>query len=107
MLKLKLPKFNSSKDNVCKVCLYLSLLMFITSLLLQITITNKYSIKGGEMVELEAQKSELTRELSALRLEISETSSMSNIESKAAVLGLSEYTAPIIALGTPQFAAAQ
>jgi hypothetical protein len=107
MIKLKLPQFNTSKDNVCKVCLYLSLALFITSLMLQITITNKYSIKGGEMVELEAKKETLNRDLSALRLEISETSSMSSIEIQATRLGFSEYTSPIVALGTPQFAAAQ
>jgi len=105
MIKLKPPKFNNSKESVCKSCFCLSVVLFVLSLVVQIAVTNKYSIKGGEMMDLEYQKESLSREISALKLEVSEVASLSNVEAHALSLGFSEYSSRIVVVGSSQFAA--
>ncbi|MBI2415001.1 hypothetical protein HYV31_04170 [candidate division WWE3 bacterium] len=107
MIKLKLPKLNISKEAVCKGSFYLTLTLFLISLVLQIVITNKYSIKGAELATLKEQEIVYVREISALKLAISETSSLAEVERKAIALGLVEYTSPIASITSSQFAAAR
>ena len=100
MIKLNLPKFNISKEAVCKTSCYLALVLFIASLVMQIFVTNKYSIKGAEMVSLKNQESLIAEEISTLKVSIAELSSLTNVENNAIALGFSEYMLPIASINS-------
>lgn len=103
MIKIKRIKFK--KDKVCKACTKVSFLLLTVSLFLQVVITNKYAIKGGEMAELQDNQFFLEKEVSLLKLEISEVSSLALIEESSRSLGFVDYNEPIAVISSSQFAA--
>ena len=105
MKKMKLPKIKIEKESICSFCAKGSFLMLVGSLALQVSVTNKYAVKGPEMVALIKQEQVLQKEVSLIKLEVSEVSSMAYIEARAAELGFDEYDLPVAAITPSQFAA--
>lgn len=102
---MKLPRIKIEKNKFTSFCAKGSFVMLVGSLALQVAVTNKYAVKGSEMVSLMDQEQQLQKEISLLRLEVSEVSSMAYIETRAAELGFTEYNSQVAAIGSPQFAA--
>lgn len=93
------------KQNFTKTCLKISFLTLVVSLSLQVAITNRFAIKGEEMLALEDTKVTLEKEISVLRLEIAEISSFNSIENKALALGFEAYNDNIKTIEPASFAA--
>lgn len=103
-MRNKLVKIKLNKQRVCVVGARCSLVLLIVSLTLQVVITNEYATRGNEMVVLQEKEHVLKRDLSFLKLKLSEASSLTHIEQKAYKLGFQEYDEPIAVIGSSQFA---
>lgn len=82
-----------------KKFLILSLIVFLISLTFQIYAQNKVAIKGKDVVELQSQHTELSKQISELKLEQSKYLSLSYIENKATELGFIPSTQYVVAIG--------
>lgn len=94
-------------NKMSKICAVFTFLILVASIIFQVSITNKYAIKGSEMVELSGREASLKREISILQLQASELGSMSKIESQAQNLGFVEYDKTIAVIASSQFTAAR
>lgn len=70
---------------------YLTVVLFTLSIGMRMYLTNKLAIKGKELEEFSATKFALEKEISKLSFEISSTSSISYIETKARGKGFIDY----------------
>lgn len=105
MKKIKLPEIKLNKHKLGKIAFILSFFAFVSSLGFQVALTNKYAVKGYEMTDLISRQDQLQTELSLLKIEISEISSMKNVEERAYQLGFVEYSERIAVIDSSQFAA--
>ena len=94
-----------NRDKIASVGAKGSFCLLLISLTLQVAITNKYAIKGGEMVSLQGEQFSLEKDVSLLRLSISEVSSLALIEERAEKFGFVEYNEPMAVISSSQFAA--
>jgi hypothetical protein len=102
---MKLPKINVKKENICSFASKLSFVLFVVSILTQVFITNKYAVKGSEMVFLQEQKDSIEAHISSLELEASQLASLSLLESRADELGFIKYDAPLTVISSAKLAA--
>lgn len=83
--------FKSIKPNLsgkrCKLIFFTSTVVFILSLVGQLYVTNHLAVKGREMVQLQEQKAQVSKEISELKLEQSKYTSLHYIEREAYALG--------------------
>ncbi len=101
------PKLRSSfgVGNVFSILYFLSISLFFVSLIIQVYLSNKYTIKSDDIVSLETKKIALEQEISKLEQETTAISSLSKIESKALVLGFIKSSVPLSVVSTPPLAA--
>jgi hypothetical protein len=64
----------------------------ILSILAQIVVTNKLSLRGNELVNLETSKQQLQKDISRLEFDESKLSSLSYLDSEAKKLGFVTMT---------------
>src|SRR3989344_9510356 len=83
--------FNIIDIKFCKTVFKLSLVFFLTSLILQVYISNKVAVESVDMVKLTKEKSSIALRIEKLRQETSQFSSLSYIEKRAESLGLISY----------------
>ena len=102
-----MTKRTQKLNRISKTCALLTFLILVASIIFQVSITNKFAVKGSEMVSLKNQKSSLEKEVSLLQLRASELGSMSKIENEARQLGFVEYNQSVSVITTQQFAAAR
>ncbi len=89
---------------ICKKINILSLVIFITSLLVQMYISNTTALKGKDFQHLHEEKAVLEKELALLKYEDSRLSSLEFVEIKAAQLGFVEMTEPLLSVSSPSLA---
>lgn len=89
----------------CKYIFRLTLAIFIVSLGFQLFISNKYAVKGMEMLKLKNRKDVLASEILNMQLEASSISSLMYVEEKAKELGFVELEGEINLIDTPHVAA--
>lgn len=70
-----------------KLLFLVSLFLFVGSLFAQIFVTNDVAVKGKEIVELDAQRTALEKDISIMQLESSKLSSLKTIQERAYELG--------------------
>ena len=91
---LELNNSTQSKQPNCgrkfKVLFFLSITIFVLSLIGQLYVTNQLAIKGKEMVVLEQERKVLAKEISELELEQSKYASLTYIENQALAQGFVE-----------------
>jgi hypothetical protein len=104
-MKNKLAKLIKNKQRLCVCCVRCSFVLFVGTLGLQVVITNSYATKGTEMASLQESADNLGRDISLLRLDLAEVSSMAHIENSAKELGFVEYTNTIAVISSSKFAA--
>lgn len=97
---IKLP----TKLNVFKIAFRFSGVLLVVSIFLQMFITNKLAVKGAELAELDARKSQLEKEISKLEFEDSSLSSLAYVETAANALGFVKLTSNILAIKAPSTA---
>jgi len=83
--------FNIINIKFYKAVFKLSLIFFLTSLILQVYISNKVAVESVDMVKLTKEKSSIALRIEKLRQETSQFSSLSYIEKRAESLGLISY----------------
>jgi len=75
----------------CKIVFKLSLVVFLTSLILQVYISNKVAVEGIDMVNLTNEKEAVALRIEKLKQGTSQFSSLAYIEKRAESLGLISY----------------
>jgi len=102
---LKTPNNNAcTKHLVCKRIFIFSLLTFVTSLLVQMYISNATALKGTDFRELHEEKASLEKEMALLQYEDSKLSCLEYVEAKAHDVGFVEMSGPIYAISSPSLA---
>lgn len=76
--------------NLVSYLFVLSAITFVTTLAIQMYVTNGLAIKGKEIVQLEQRRTQLEKEISELVLEQSKYSSLKYVEEQAYDLGFSK-----------------
>ena len=76
----------------CEKCFKLTFCIMILSILAQIVVTNKLSLRGNELVNLETSKQQLQKDISRLEFDESKLSSLSYLDSEAKKLGFVTMT---------------
>ncbi len=88
----------------CKKINIVSLVIFITSLLVQMYISNTTALKGKDFQNLHEEKAKLEKELALLKYEDSRLSSLEFVEIRAVQLGFVEMTEPLLSVSSPSLA---
>ena len=70
-------------NTMFKVLFFASVALFLGSLVGQLYTTNQLAVKGQEMVDLENQRTELTKQISEMELTRSERASLKYVEEEA------------------------
>jgi len=99
---IKLPNINKLSKNIFVFATF----FLILSISLQVFISNKYAVKGSEMVELTARKKSLEREVSKLNMYLSCISSMFYVETRARELGFVQFDGKVNTIDSVPVAAA-
>lgn len=100
-------KTTQKRNKVCNIIFVSSVVLLIVSLMVEITITNKYAIEGKRFTQLKSKKHALNNEIEDLELEISKLSSLYTLEEKAKELGFVENNNIIAVIEPSQFAVAR
>ena len=101
------PKLNGSLGggNIFSALYFLSICLFFVSLITQVYLSNKYTIKGDDIISFETKKLVLEQEISKLEQEATSISALSRIESQALRLGFVKSSKPLSVVSTPPLAA--
>jgi hypothetical protein len=78
------------KIKLYKIIFSLSIILFISSVGFKFYLCNIVTVKNGEFDQASVRKSELKKEIEALRIEQSSLSSIENIEKRSRELGFIE-----------------
>jgi len=108
MLGHAVPKCEFMKEcrskTICKKINILSLGIFLSSLLVQMYISNTTALKGKDFQLLHQEKAKLEKELALLKYEDSRLSSLEFVEVRAVQLGFVEMTEPLLSVSSPSLA---
>lgn len=83
-----------------KTILTCSLVLLVVSFAAQLYVSNRLAVKGKEMVALTQKHAQLQKELSEMKLQASENSSLAYIEQRAYEQGLVPNTQSVLTIST-------
>ena len=92
-------------EKICKTACLLSFCTFISSLIIQLHISNSTALKGKDFQELYNKKETLEKEIAYLKFEDSNLSSLAYIETRAGELGFVLLEVPLASISSPALAA--
>ncbi|MFC1756072.1 hypothetical protein ACFLZK_01650 [Patescibacteria group bacterium] len=101
---IKQRKMTRTPERICKRISILTLVIFITSLLTQMYISNATALKSKDFRYLHEQKAQLEREMALLQYEDSRLSSLEYVEVRAVELGFKEMTESLNTITPPTLA---
>lgn len=89
---------------ILKYSCLISLILFISTLLLQMYVSNSTALKGKDFVMFYDKKKSLEKEIALLKYEESSLSSLSSIEARSAALGFITLREPIASISPASLA---
>ncbi len=97
-------RYMSTPQKICKRIFIMSLVIFISSLLVQMYISNATALKSKDFKNLHEEKAQLEKEMALLKYEDSQLSSLEYVEVRATELGFQEMTESLLTIAPPTLA---